>query len=78
MDEKDKQIKFLQEQIILKNLDFYAIDASTVARNVGMAGRINTIMQTCFFALTDVRPLDAAISEIKEAIQELEHKKQTL
>ena len=59
----------IQEQIILKNLDFYAIDASTVARNVGMAGRINTIMQTCYFALSGVLPKDEAISAIKYAIK---------
>jgi pyruvate-ferredoxin/flavodoxin oxidoreductase len=59
----------IQEQIILKNLDFYAIDASTVARNVGMAGRINTIMQTCYFAISGVLPKDEAIASIKYAIK---------
>jgi pyruvate-ferredoxin/flavodoxin oxidoreductase len=59
----------IQEQIILKNLAFYAIDASTVARNVGMAGRINTIMQTCYFAISGVLPKDEAIAAIKYAIK---------
>ena len=59
----------IQEQIILKNLEFYAIDASTVARNVGMAGRINTIMQTCYFAISGVLPKDEAIAAIKYAIK---------
>ncbi len=59
----------MQEQIILKNLSFYAIDASTVARNVGMAGRINTIMQTCYFAISGVLPKDDAIAAIKYAIK---------
>jgi pyruvate-ferredoxin/flavodoxin oxidoreductase len=59
----------IQEQIILKNLEFYAIDASTVARNVGMAGRINTIMQTCYFAISGVLPKDEAIAAIKDAIK---------
>jgi len=59
----------MQEQIILKNLSFYAIDASTVARNVGMAGRINTIMQTCYFAISGVLPKDEAIAAIKYAIK---------
>ena len=59
----------LQEQIILKNLSFYAIDASTVARNCGMAGRINTIMQTCYFAISGVLPKDEAIAAIKYAIK---------
>ena len=58
----------IQEQIILKNLSLYAIDASTVARNVGMAGRINTIMQTCYFAISGVLPKDEAITQIKKAI----------
>ena len=59
----------LQEQIILKNLSFYAIDASSVARNCGMAGRINTIMQTCYFAISGVLPKDEAIEAIKYAIK---------
>ena len=53
----------------MKNLSFYAIDASTVARNVGMAGRINTIMQTCYFAISGVLPKDEAIAQIKKAIK---------
>jgi pyruvate-ferredoxin/flavodoxin oxidoreductase len=59
----------IQEQIILKNLAFYAIDASTVARDCGMAGRINTIMQTCYFAISGVLEKDEAIAAIKYAIQ---------
>ncbi len=59
----------LQEQIILKDLTFYAIDASTVARDCGMAGRINTIMQTCYFAISGVLEKDEAIAAIKYAIQ---------
>ena len=59
----------IQEQIILKNLTFYAIDASTVARDVGMAGRINTIMQTCYFAISGVFEKDEAIAAIKRAIK---------
>lgn len=59
----------IQEQIILKNLDFYAIDASSVARQVGMPGRINTIMQTCYFAISGVLPKDEAIDQIKYAIR---------
>ena len=59
----------LQEQIIRKKLVFYAIDASTVARNCGMAGRINTIMQTCYFAISGVLEKDEAIASIKYAIK---------
>jgi pyruvate-ferredoxin/flavodoxin oxidoreductase len=59
----------VQQQIIDKNLDFYVIDAYDVAREVGLGGRINTIMQTCFFALSKVLPKDEAIAKIKEAIK---------
>ncbi len=48
---------------------FYVIDARPVARDVGMGGRVNTIMQTCFFALSGVLPRDEAIAAIKESIQ---------
>ncbi|MDQ6983068.1 MAG: pyruvate:ferredoxin (flavodoxin) oxidoreductase [Mariprofundus sp.] len=58
-----------QQTIIDKDIDFYVIDASTVARNSGMGRRINTIMQTCFFALSGVLPRDEAIAQIKKAIE---------
>ena len=58
-----------QEQIIEKRLQFYVIDALDVARRTGMGGRINTIMQTCFFAISGVLPREEAIAKIKEAIQ---------
>ena len=59
----------VQQQIIDKKMLFYVIDATTVARNAGMGERINTIMQTCFFALSGVLPRDEAITRIKEAIK---------
>jgi len=59
----------VQEQIVEKNLRFYVIDAYSVAREAGMGGRINTIMQTCFFALSGVLPREEAIAEIKHAIE---------
>jgi pyruvate-ferredoxin/flavodoxin oxidoreductase len=59
----------LQEQIIERRIRFYTIDASTVARETGMGGRINTIMQTCFFAISGVLPRDEAIAQIKHAIE---------
>ncbi len=59
----------VQQQIIDKNIEFYVIDASTVARETGMGRRINTIMQTCFFALSGVLPRDEAIEKIKTAIE---------
>lgn len=59
----------VQQQIIDKHIDFYVIDASTVAREAGMGRRINTIMQTCFFALSGVLPRSDAIAKIKAAIE---------
>ncbi len=65
----------VQEQIIEKKLKFYAIDAYEVAKATGMGVRINTIMQTCFFAISGVLPKDEAITKIKEAIQKTYGKK---
>jgi pyruvate-ferredoxin/flavodoxin oxidoreductase len=59
----------VQQSIIDKKVRFYVIDAVAVARKTGMAGRINTIMQTCFFALAQVIPADEAIGHIKKAIE---------
>jgi len=58
-----------QRGIIDKKLRFYVINAYEVAQNTGMGGRINTIMQTCFFAISGVLPREQAISEIKKYIQ---------
>ena len=60
----------VQQTIIDKKLKFYVIDAYSVAREVGMGTRINTIMQTCFFAISGVLPREEAIHAIKKAIQE--------
>jgi pyruvate-ferredoxin/flavodoxin oxidoreductase len=59
----------VQEQIVEKGLRFSVIDAYKVAREAGMGGRINTIMQTCFFSISGVLPRDEAIAHIKEAIE---------
>ncbi|MFN2219077.1 MAG: pyruvate:ferredoxin (flavodoxin) oxidoreductase, partial [Anaerolineae bacterium] len=59
----------VQQQIIDKDLQFYVIDAYRVARETGMGVRINTIMQTAFFALSGVLPKDEAIAAIKHAIK---------
>ncbi|NUP88774.1 MAG: pyruvate:ferredoxin (flavodoxin) oxidoreductase [Candidatus Sumerlaeia bacterium] len=59
----------VQEQILTKHLKFYVIDAYRVARETGMGGRINTVMQTCFFAISGVLPRDEAIAKIKDAIK---------
>jgi pyruvate-ferredoxin/flavodoxin oxidoreductase len=58
----------VQEQIVEKRLKFYAIDAYKVARESGMGGRINTVMQVCFFAISGVLPRDEAIAAIKGSI----------
>jgi len=59
----------VQQQIIDKKLKFYVINAYDVAKRVGLGVRINTIMQTCFFAISGVLPRDEAIAKIKEAIR---------
>ncbi len=58
-----------QDQIIKKKLKFFVIDAYSVAKDAGMGGRINTIMQTCFFAIAGVLPKDQAIEAIKYSIK---------
>ncbi|WP_440134191.1 pyruvate:ferredoxin (flavodoxin) oxidoreductase [Chitinophaga sancti] len=58
----------VQEQLIEKQMKLYVIDASKVAIAAGMGQRINTIMQTCFFALSNVLPADEAIEQIKKFI----------
>ncbi len=65
----DKLPRKVQQQIIEKQLKFYAIDAYDVAEATGMGSRVNTIMQTCFFAISGVLPKDEAIAKIKEAIK---------
>jgi pyruvate-ferredoxin/flavodoxin oxidoreductase len=59
----------VQESIVAKRLEVWTIDGYKVAREAGMGGRINTIMQTCFFALSGVLPKDEAIAQIKKAIE---------
>lgn len=65
----------VQEQIISKQLKFYVINAHKVARESGMGGRINTVMQVCFFALSGVLPKEEAIAKIKQSIQKTYGKK---
>src|SRR6185437_14087207 len=59
----------MQEEVIAGKLKFHVIDAYKVARETGMGGRINTIMQTCFFAISNVLPRERAIMAIKNAIR---------
>ncbi len=65
----------VQQTIIDKKLKFYVIDAYHVAKSIGMGGRINTIMQTCYFAISGVLPKDEAIAKIKAAIEKTYGKK---
>ncbi|MCE0521804.1 MAG: pyruvate:ferredoxin (flavodoxin) oxidoreductase [Methylacidiphilales bacterium] len=64
-----------QRQLIDKRARFFVIDASSVARETGMGGRINTIMQTCFFALSNVLPGDQALKAIEDSIRKAYGKK---
>jgi pyruvate-ferredoxin/flavodoxin oxidoreductase len=59
----------VQEEIIRKGLAFWVVDATAVAREAGIAGRTNTVLQTCFFAISGVLPRDQAIEKIKAAIK---------
>ncbi len=65
----------VQEQIIKKKLKFYVIDAIGIARDLGLGGRINVIMQTAFFKISNIIPLETAIGAIKEATQKTYGKK---
>ena len=59
----------IQEQMIAKKLKFWVIDGRSVAKEAGMGGRINSVMQTCFFAISGIFPRDEAMTRIKGAIQ---------
>ncbi len=65
----DQLPRHMQEDLIRKRIRLYVIDADRVAADAGMAGRINTIMQTCFFAISGVLPREEAIRKIKAAIE---------
>lgn len=64
----DKLPRTTQKRIIDRKLKFYVIDAVKIARDTGMGGRTNTIMQTCFFAISGVLPKEDAIKSIKDSI----------
>ena len=64
-----------QAQMIEKRLRFFVIDALKVARASGMGGRINTVMQVCFFAISGVLPREEAIAAIKHSIEKTYAKK---
>ena len=65
----------VQEEIIEKKLRFYVIDAAKVAQQSKMGRRINTVMQTCFFAISNILPKDEAIEKIKNSIEKTYGKK---
>lgn len=67
--------RLVQEQIIEKKIKFYVIDGYKVAQQTGMGARVNTIMQTCFFAISGVLPREAAIQAIKNSIKKTYGKK---
>jgi pyruvate-ferredoxin/flavodoxin oxidoreductase len=59
----------LQQQLIEKRIRFFTIDAYALAKRVGMGGRINTIMQTCFFGISGVITREEAVAHIKKSIE---------
>ncbi len=59
----------VQEVVIKKDLKLWAIDADAVAEAAGLRGRTNTVLQTCFFAISGVMPRDEAIAAVKSAIR---------
>jgi pyruvate-ferredoxin/flavodoxin oxidoreductase len=65
----------LRSQIVAKQLKVYTINATQVARDCGMKGHINTVMQVCFFAVAGVLPRDEAIAQIKKSIRKTYGKK---
>ena len=65
----DKLPNTVQKQLIAKKARFYVIDGYAVARDAGMGSRVNTIMQTCFFAISGILPKEEAIAAIKKAIK---------
>jgi pyruvate-ferredoxin/flavodoxin oxidoreductase len=67
--------KIAQEQLIQKRAKFFAIDAHKVARESGMGGHINTVMQVCFFAVSGILPRETAIAQIQRSIEKTYGKK---
>lgn len=60
----------VREQIVSKRIRLFIVDAYAIARRAGLGGRINTVMQTCFFTLSGVLPEEQAIAAIKRAVQQ--------
>src|SRR5690606_14181787 len=70
VDTWDHLPRSVQAQLVNKRLRFFVIDASKVARDAGLGGRINTVLQVCFFAISGVLPRDEAIARIKRSIED--------
>ena len=66
----DRLPRSVQEQILTKKLRFFVIDASKIARDAGLGGRVNTILQTCFFAISGVLPREDAMRRIAQSLQD--------
>ncbi len=58
----------VQQQLIDKEIDFWVVDGAAIARDAGLGDRVNTVLQTCFFELTDVIPTADAVTAIKDAV----------
>ena len=58
----------VQQRIVDLGLKLFVVDASAVAKAAGLGSRVNTVLQTCFFALTDILPFEEAVRAIKDAI----------
>jgi len=71
----DRLPRHIQQQLINKKIKFYVIDGYKVAQQTGMGSRVNTIMQTCFFAISGVLPREQAIEAIKMSIKKTYGKK---
>ncbi|MGA2927138.1 MAG: pyruvate:ferredoxin (flavodoxin) oxidoreductase, partial [Solirubrobacteraceae bacterium] len=65
----DELTRPVQEEIVAKGIHLYVVDAGKIAREAGLAGRTNTVLQTCFFAISGVMEPDAAIEAIKTSIK---------
>lgn len=65
----DRLPREVQERIIALHLDVWVVDAHRIARESGLAGQINTVMQVAFFALTDLLPIDQAIAAVEKSIR---------
>jgi pyruvate-ferredoxin/flavodoxin oxidoreductase len=68
----------VQHEVLAKELDLWVVDATTVAREAGIGGRINTVMQACFFAISGVLPLEEAMPRLTEAVRKSYGKRGTV